>query len=149
MCRLEMSDIQSCGFFVYRDEPRLSFLLMQHPTRWDLPKGHVDRGETEWECALRELQEETGIVESQIEVDLHFRFDHDYVVSLAKYGFQPKLKTLTIFLAKLHEPFLEINVSEHNGFQWFDWQPPHDIQARTINPVLGAVQEYWSGSRCS
>ncbi len=142
-----MSDIQSCGFFVYRDEPRLSFLLMQHPTRWDLPKGHVDIGETELQCALRELREETGILESQIEVDLHFRYDHDYTVSLAKYRFQPKLKTLTIFLAKLREPFLDINVTEHAGFQWFDWQPPHDIQARTINSVLGAVKEYWESSR--
>ena len=49
-----MADIQSCGFLVYREEPKLSFLLMQHSTRWDLPKGHVDPGETEMECALRE-----------------------------------------------------------------------------------------------
>lgn len=138
-----MADIQSCGFFVYREQPQLSFLLMQHPTRWDLPKGHVDPGETELQCATRELHEETGIEEAQIEIDQEFRYDHDYTVTLAKHDYQPKLKTLTIFLARLVEPRVSIKVTEHEGYKWFDWQPPHDIQARTINPVLGAVEKHF------
>ncbi len=55
-----MSDVKSCGIIVFKRDP-LEFLLMRHPTRWDLPKGHVDPGETDLECALRELEEETGI----------------------------------------------------------------------------------------
>jgi 8-oxo-dGTP pyrophosphatase MutT (NUDIX family) len=51
----------SCGFLILRGQPVDSFLLMKHPRRWDLPKGHLDEGETELQCALRELQEETGI----------------------------------------------------------------------------------------
>ncbi|MFN9976001.1 MAG: NUDIX domain-containing protein, partial [Phycisphaerae bacterium] len=45
----------SCGFLIVKGDPIDSFLLMRHPKRWDLPKGHVDPGETEMECALREL----------------------------------------------------------------------------------------------
>ena len=142
-----MADIQSCGFLVYREEPKLSFLLMQHSTRWDLPKGHVDPGETEMECALRELYEETGIKQSRIEIDENFRFDHLYTVTLSKFDYEPRQKQLSIFLAKLKEPFIKIKPTEHEGFHWFDWQPPHDIQARTINPVLNAVDEYWNSSR--
>ena len=138
-----MSDIQSCGFFIYRDTPQLSFLLMQHPTRWDLPKGHVDPEETEMECALRELVEETGITESQIEIDEDFRYDQRYTVKLRKFNFEPKPKTLTIFLARLIEPEFEIVPTEHDGYQWFDWEPPHQIQKKTIDPMLAAVNEYW------
>ncbi|MEL7161300.1 MAG: NUDIX domain-containing protein, partial [Bacteroidota bacterium] len=35
--------------------------------RWDLPKGHVDPGETNLECALRELEEETGVKDLYLE----------------------------------------------------------------------------------
>ena len=112
-----MSQIQSCGFFIYRDEPKLSFLLMQHPTRWDLPKGHVDPGESEMECALRELDEETGIKESQIEIDENFRYDHLYTVTLKKHNYEPRPKKLSIFLAKLNEPHVELELTEHDGYQ--------------------------------
>ena len=139
-----MSDIQSCGFFIYRDTPNLSFLLMQHPTRWDLPKGHVDPGETEMQCALRELVEETGIAESQIVIDEIFRYDQHYAVKLRKFNLEPKQKTLTIFLAKLIEPEFEIVPTEHDGYQWFDWDPPHKIQPQTIDPLLTTVEEYWT-----
>ena len=38
------------------------FLLIRDPYRnWGLPKGHVERGETPEQTALREVQEETGI----------------------------------------------------------------------------------------
>ena len=120
---------------------------MQHPTRWDLPKGHVDPGESEMECALRELDEETGIKESQIEIDENFRYDHLYTVTLKKHNYEPRPKKLSIFLAKLNEPHVELELTEHDGYQWFDWEPPHDIQARTINPVLQAVEEYWDSSK--
>ena len=46
----------SCGFLILRGQPIDSFLLMKHPRRWDLPKGHLDEGETELQCALRELR---------------------------------------------------------------------------------------------
>lgn len=95
------------------------------------------------ECALRELQEETGIEETHIQIDDSFRFDQQYVVSLAKNNHKPKNKKLTIFLAKLNDPYFPIVPTEHEGFQWFAWSPPHDIQAKTINPVLQAVADHW------
>ena len=54
-----MREVMSTGFLVIRRQPEVSFLLLRHPDRWDLPKGHLDPGETPAECALRELEEET------------------------------------------------------------------------------------------
>ena len=33
---------------------------MKRLGKWDLPKGKLDKGETIEECALREIEEETG-----------------------------------------------------------------------------------------
>ncbi len=136
-------DVCSCGFLVVRESPKLSFLLMKHSTRWDLPKGHVDPGESDMECALRELWEETGIQASDIKIDEEFRFVHEYSVQPKRYNNQWKRKRLTIFLAKLVEN-VSIQLTEHQGYAWFDWLPPHQIQTMTIDPLLAQVAHHWN-----
>jgi len=133
---------KACGFLIVRGDPIASFLLMRHPKRWDLPKGHIDPGETEMVCALRELQEETGIEQADIEVDPHFRFSLEYVVQYGdRFNGQKALKTAVYFLARLKTD-VELKLTEHGEFRWFDWQPPHAIQAETINPLLDAVAQH-------
>ena len=135
----------SCGVFVTRGEPIDSFLLMKHKKRWDLPKGHVDPGETELECAYRELEEETGIASSDIVLDQSFRYASDYVVRYKKYNRQPIPKTLVIFLGRLVRD-VDIVVTEHLGFKWQPWCPPHQIQEQAIDPLLRAVEEHFARS---
>lgn len=139
MSETPMPQTKACGFLVVRGTPVTSFLLMKHPHRWDLPKGHVDQGETEMQCALRELEEETGIRADEITVDPTFRYEIQYVVNYKKkFGGQDCLKTVVYFLAWLNLE-IDITVTEHGEFRWFDWNPPHDIQEQTINPLLAAV----------
>ena len=136
-----MSDLRSCGFLIVREDPIRSFLLMKHPKRWDLPKGHVDEGESDMQCALRELQEETAITADDIHVFDDFRFEHHYRVKNKRTGGKLTDKTLVIFLARLDRA-VEIVVTEHDSYQWFDWSPPHAIQEQTIDPLLAKVAEY-------
>ena len=135
-----MSEIKSCGVLVIRGEPIREFLLMRHADRWDLPKGHVDPGETEHQCALRELREETGIAATDIELLDSFRFESHYPVRARKSG-NLYDKTLVIFLGRLTRD-VPIAVTEHQGFEWFAWNPPHRIQAWTIDPLLAAVERF-------
>lgn len=135
-----MEKVKSCGFLIYRRHPKRSFLLMRHAKRWDLPKGHVDDGETNMECALRELKEETGIQESDLIVDPDFKYKNKYIVQY-KSG-KPKKKILIIYLAELVEE-VTIVPTEHIGYEWFEWKPPHKIQKQTIDPVLKKVAEHW------
>jgi bis(5'-nucleosidyl)-tetraphosphatase len=135
---------KSCGFLIVRGDPVESFLLMRHTDRWDLPKGHLDPGESETECALRELHEETGITSDDIEIIRGFRFTTNYPVRSKRDGRQID-KTLVVFLARLKHD-VQIKATEHGGFQWFAWQPPHNIQTRTINPLLDAADEFLRSS---
>jgi len=134
-----MDPLKSCGVLLFRSEPKRSFLLMRHADRWDLPKGHVDPGETEMQCALRELWEETGIEADAISLDPNFRYTLDYQVAWREAGGQLRDKQLVVFLAELTKP-VEIKLTEHLGYQWFDWNPPHRIQEQTIDGLLAAVE---------
>src|SRR5262245_51829971 len=138
-------DLRSCGFLIVRGEPIRAFLLMRHADRWDLPKGHVDPGESEMQCALRELQEETGITADDIEIKDGFRFTNHYQVRGKRDG-QIHDKTLVIFLARLKGD-VAIQPTEHPAYQWFPWQPPHRVQTWTIDPLLAAVEEFLGDQR--
>ena len=41
-------------------------LMIYRNNRWDLPKGHVDSGESDEACAVREIAEETGVEGAKI-----------------------------------------------------------------------------------
>ena len=132
----------SCGFLIVRGNPIESFLLMKHSRRWDLPKGHVDVGETELQCALRELREETGIVAEDIEIDPTFNYENRYMVNQKRYGGRGFVeKKLLVYLARLKYP-VKITVTEHDGYRWFSWKPPHRIQDLTIDSLLETLERH-------
>lgn len=54
---------RSCGVIPFRQNgaEREYLIVLQTNNCWSFPKGHMERGETEEETALRELYEETGL----------------------------------------------------------------------------------------
>ncbi len=89
---------------------------------------------------MRELSEETAIELSNIWTDPNFRFDQFYDVTTKKQTV--KRKQLVIYLAWLKKD-CTIRATEHLGHRWFDWSPPHSIQARTIDPLLEQVHTHF------
>ena len=102
-----MREIKACGVLVVRGDPVESFLLMKHRDRWDLPKGHLDDDESDVECALRELEEETGIAADDIELIPGFQFVTIYDVQSKRFGEQKKH----------HQSAIRINRSESRGWR--------------------------------
>jgi 8-oxo-dGTP pyrophosphatase MutT (NUDIX family) len=137
-----MRQVKSCGVLVFRRQPEFSFLLMKHTHRFDLPKGHIESGETEIQCALREMWEETGIVADKVALDPVFRYEEMYYPVEPRFGTERVEKTLVIFLGMIDRAD-EIQVTEHGGHEWRRWHPPHHIQKYTLNPLLAAVESHF------
>lgn len=114
---------------------------MRHHDRWDLPKGHVEDGESLLAAALRETEEETGIEASQIAVDPDFRFEIEYRVNNSKRGGYDK--QVTYFLGYIPQ-VVPVRLTEHAGFQWWNWPVEQPIQAQTIDPLLEAVRKHFA-----
>jgi len=55
----EFVQVEAAGGAVRDDCGRM--LMIYRNGRWDLPKGHLESGESIAECALREVAEETGV----------------------------------------------------------------------------------------
>ena len=59
-------EVTAAGGIVWRRAPDggIELLLVHRPKYddWSLPKGKHDPGETDEECARREIEEETGLV---------------------------------------------------------------------------------------
>jgi bis(5'-nucleosidyl)-tetraphosphatase len=138
-----MQQVKSCGFILFCQESSAkSFLLMKHQERYDLPKGHVEPGESDLECALREMTEETGILASAVTIATDFEYRSTYYPQYARFNNEVVEKTLIIFLGWV-ESQISIATTEHLGYEWMEWHPPHQIQAQTIDPLLASVQAYF------
>ncbi|MDX1364373.1 NUDIX hydrolase [Arenibacter latericius] len=57
--------VVAAGGVVTNKEGKVLFIYREG--KWDLPKGKLDKGETIEECALREVEEETGVKGLKIE----------------------------------------------------------------------------------
>ena len=108
-----MANEKSCGTVVFRD--KLFLLLHYSAGHWDFPKGHVEKGETEEQTALRELQEETGITDGKIlsgfREPIHYFFTHHN---------ERISKDVIFFVAETKTEAITIS-NEHQGFAWLPY----------------------------
>ena len=135
-----MLAVRSCGVLVFRREPTLSFLLMKHADRYDLPKGHVENDETDLECAIREMEEESGLTLDVVRLVSDFEFATTYYPRSKRHGSIIVRKTVTIYLGWLEDPHIPIVLTEHGDYEWVDWPTSRIFGNGTIDGVLSALQ---------
>ena len=104
----------SCGFVLVNYD---SVLLLQYPQgHWSFPKGHVEPDETDHHItATRELSEETGIVDINID---------DNWATRTQYTFRRRgrmvPKQVYWYIAETNE--LDVTLShEHTNYLWLDF----------------------------
>ena len=60
----EFKYVEAAGGIVCNEQGES--LMIYRNNRWDLPKGHIDQGESDEACAVREIAEETGVEGAKI-----------------------------------------------------------------------------------
>jgi 8-oxo-dGTP pyrophosphatase MutT (NUDIX family) len=68
--------IQAGGGLVENDRREVLFIFRRG--KWDLPKGKLDGGETLEQCAIREVEEETGVRQLQL-IRFLMITEHEYI----------------------------------------------------------------------
>jgi len=64
MARMTRKQVRAAGAVVFRRTGRgVRLLVLRAYAHWDFPKGLLEPGESDFECARRELAEETGLAE--------------------------------------------------------------------------------------
>ena len=88
---------KSCGAVVFtrRGDQILYVLICSRQGSYGFPKGHMERGETEQETAIREIREETGL-----NVTLLDGFRETDLYTLHRSGRQSAMKLVVYFLAE-------------------------------------------------
>jgi len=109
--------VLSCGVLVMQRAPVGAVLaLLRADGSPDLPKGHVKRGESDVDAALRELLEETGIPPRLVRLDPTFVYESSYRTR-SKRTRQPVMKTVRLFLGEVDGPII-VTVTDHSDYAW-------------------------------
>jgi 8-oxo-dGTP diphosphatase len=116
----ERPTVRAAGFVLVRGEgPSARFLLLHNPEHreWGFAKGHLDPGEEDLPGALRELREETGIVE--VEIDPAFRETIRYEKVSRKTGARTGVwKEVVYFFGRSKDEAHTLS-EEHDRSGWF------------------------------
>ncbi len=110
---------KSCGAIViYRSGSRYKILLVRNHNgrNYSFPKGHVEKGETEQQTAIREVKEETGL---DIEIIDSFREVADYC------PFGKIRKRVVFFMAQTMSDRVTVQREEIDSYIWVDLEEAH------------------------
>ncbi len=119
-------EFSSGAVIFYRDEDEKRFYLLLHyhlkSDYWDFPRGNLEQGENSIEAAKREIKEETGLTEEDIELIPNFREEVQwfYILQTTR-----RLKHVTYFLAEAKKREILIS-EEHIEYKWLLFEKAYE-----------------------
>ncbi len=128
----------SAGAFIYRKtgSGMLLLVLRRKGSAYDLPKGHIEKGESAEEAAVREIKEETGI---DAELMPYFSVTNSYFFTRKKERVAKKVK---FFISKTRTGKVTIS-KEHKGYVWCDIKNAGKLlKYKDLLEILPEVTDY-------
>jgi 8-oxo-dGTP pyrophosphatase MutT (NUDIX family) len=136
---------KSVAVIIFRKEEDFRFLLLYktnngvYKEAWEFPKGIVKVGEKEKETGIREVFEETGLSNEQLEfydfhdkVSFFYRNEHQELVN----------KEVTFLIARTTRSDIKIS-SEHSVYRWAPYLEAFDLLTQKNNKeILRKAYEY-------
>jgi len=151
---------KSAGAIIFRREDNgIYYLLLRHnPSRpeqkrgghWDLPKGHIEVGESELETVKREVKEETGIGDIKIipgfkeTIKYFFRQYRENVSEKdRKKGKTPWVfKAVVFYLAETKTKEIKIS-PEHKAARWLPYSAAlEQLTFKNAKNILAKANDY-------
>jgi bis(5'-nucleosidyl)-tetraphosphatase len=126
--------ILSAGIVIVRREVNeLKYLFLRAYGNWDFPKGIVEESETALDAAIREVKEETGIV------DLKFRWGEVFKETLP-YNRETKVARYYISETSQSEVTFSINPDigkpEHHEYRWLSVDALKQLSPARLLPII-------------
>ena len=128
----------SAGAFVYRIEGRRTFFLVlqKQNGEYDLPKGHIEKGEDSEDAARREIKEETGL-DAQFAPFFHRDTRYFFYEGRARIA-----KWVRYFLSRTDKRKVTVS-SEHAGYEWVEYDDAvKKLGFRDLAEIMPQVAEY-------
>lgn len=124
----------SCGVvIVRRGESGIRYLLLRAYQYWDFPKGLMEQGEEPLAAAIREVEEETTLIELQFTWGYAFR-------ETPPYGQMRKVARYYIAESTAGSVMLpvtaELGHPEHEEFCWMTFDEAQALVSARVQPVL-------------
>ena len=128
--------VKAAGGIVTNEENQILFIRRKQ--KWDLPKGHVEEGESNAEAALREVQEECGLQEvALLDEEPLFLIEHIYF----EYDGLPARKQTVWYgmQASKNQP-LQPQIQEGiTGIDWLSFPFEKVRNSKTYSSILDIV----------
>lgn len=110
-----MKKEKSCGAIIFNNNKIL--VIQQTSNFYGFPKGHMEKGETEIETAIREIKEETNI---DVKILDKYRYSISYIV-------HETIDKESVFYLAVPTTFdIQKQESEINNIEWIDIDKVYD-----------------------
>jgi len=131
----------SCGGLIFAPDGKFLICRPRWDSKdWNIPKGEQKSGESLSRCAIREIEEETGITPFMYS-DISDIGRHSYLKTKDVHLFH-------IILKKIPEKLVCRSFYEENGkkypemvdFKWIDWKDREKFVSKPIRDVLNNIE---------
>ena len=133
----DFDKIEAAGGIVKRKN---RFLFIKRDGFWDIPKGKLELNESIETCAIREIEEECGLINPEIIESICTTY-HTY-----EYKGKPTIKK-TYWFSLIYEGDKKLNPQEEEGITHVKWMKKHKIEKireNTFASIIDVLDIYFA-----